>query len=73
MEAVVDTGTSVTVLNDRVRSSIPAANIPQLRKDKLYFGVAEGNTNMTMEIADVEITFNDKRFTCPIYIAPINW
>lgn len=73
VKAVVDTGASVKVLSDRVYSSIPAANRPQLRKDELYLRVAEENTNMmTMEITDVEITISDKCFTWPVYIAPID-
>lgn len=72
VKAVVDTRASVTVLSDRVYSSIPAAIKPQLRKDELYLRVAKENTKiMTMGIADVEITIGDKCFTWPVYIAPI--
>ena len=72
VNAVVDTGASVTVLGEKVFFSIPAANRPHFRRDEIGLRVADENTMMsTTGIANVNMTIGGNCFTWPVYIAPI--
>ena len=72
VNAVVDTGASVTVLGEKVFFSIPAANRPHFRSEEIGLRVADENTMMsTTGIAKVNMTIGGNCFTWPVYIAPI--
>ena len=72
VNAVVDTGASVTVLGEKVFFSIPAANRPHFRREEIGLRVADENTMMsTTGIAKVDMTIGGNCFTWPVYIAPI--
>ena len=72
VNAVVDTGASVTVLGEKVFFAIPAANRPHFRREEIGLRVADENTMMsTTGIAEVDMTIGGNCFTWPVYIAPI--
>ena len=72
VNAVVDTGASVTVLADKVFFAIPAANRPHFRREEIDLRVADENTRMsTTGIAKVDMTIGGNCFTWPVYVAPI--
>ena len=72
VNAVVNTGASVTVLGEKVFFSIPAANRPHFRREEIGLRVADENTMMsTTGIANVNMTIGGNCFTWPVYIAPI--
>ena len=72
VNAVVDTGASVTVLGEKVFFSIPASNRPHFRHEEISLRVADENTMMsTTGIAEVDMTIGGNCFTWPVYIAPI--
>ena len=73
VNAVVDTGASVTVLGEKVFFSILPANRPHFRREEIGLRVADENTRMsTTGIANVNMTIGGNCFTWPVYIAPIS-
>ena len=72
VNAVVDTGASVTVLGEKVFFAIPAAKRPHFRREEIGLRVADENTRMsTTGIANVNMTIGGNCFTWPVYVAPI--
>ena len=72
VNAVVNTGASVTVLGETVFFAIPAANRPHFRREEIGLRVADENTMIsTTGIANVNMTIGGNCFSWPVYIAPI--
>lgn len=70
--AIVDTGSSVSVLNKVIYEQIPEKISPHLSQENLKLNVAEAGQDITVSgITKVDVELGGLKFTWPVYVAPI--